>query len=134
MIDEVTYDKILAIRQEVMYPDKDLEFVKVENDGQGLHLGFYEEGEPVSIVSLFLKDRELQFRKLATLTSMQGQGYGTKLMKWILDYARDMKFERVWANARVDALDFYRQLGFEETDNRFSKNGYDYVVIEKKSL
>lgn len=132
MIDEVVYERILEIRRDVMYPEKDLEFVKLEDDDQGLHLGFHENEQPVCIVSLFLKGRELQFRKLATLVERQGQGYGTKVVKWILDYARDMKFDRVYANARVDVLDFYKKLGFVETEERFTKNGHDYIVIEKK--
>lgn len=131
MVEEVPYKDVLVIRQEVMYPDKDVDFVILPEDGDGIHVGYYEDGLAVSIVSLFLKDRELQFRKLATLTNLQGRGYGSKLLQWILDYAKDMKFDKVWCNARVDKLDFYKKFGFKETDQRFSKNGYDYVIIEK---
>lgn len=132
MIDEVAYQTILQIRRDVMYPDKDLDFVRLKEDADGLHLGFYEEGVPICIISLFLNGRELQFRKFATLVDYQHKGYGTKVLRWVLDYARDMKFDRVWANARVDAIDFYKKLGFQETEGRFSKHGHEFVVIEKR--
>lgn len=131
MIQEVPYKDVLVIRQEVMYPGKDLDFVTLDEDDLGLHIGFYEDDLAVSIVSLFLHGRELQFRKFATLVNLQGKGYGSKLMKWVLDYAKDMKFERVWCNARVDKLGFYEKFGFTETAEKFSKNGHDYVIIEK---
>jgi len=115
-----------------MYPDKDIDFVKLTDDNLGLHIGVYENEELVSVMSVFLHGRELQFRKLATRSDLQGKGYASALMQWLIDYANDMKFDRAWCNARTDATGFYKKFGYAETDERFSKNGYDYVIVEKK--
>lgn len=131
-IEEVEYQEILKLRQEVMYPDKDLDFVKLENDSKGLHLGIYDEGNLASIVSLFIEGRDIQFRKLATRPEFQCKGYASKLIKYILDYANEMEFNKVWANSRVNVYPFYEKLGFQKTANTFTKNGYDYVIIESK--
>lgn len=131
IITEAPYQDILILRQQVMYPDKDIEFVKLPDDSLGLHIGVYENEELVSVMSIFLHNREVQFRKLATRTDMQNKGYASALMKWLVDYANDMKFNRLWCNARIDATDFYKKFGYKETENRFSKNNYDYVVMEK---
>ena len=131
IINEVPYEEVLKLRQEVMYPDQDIEFVKLPGDEMGLHIGVYENDVLVSIMSIFLHGREVQFRKLATKQEEQGKGYASALMKWLIDYANDMKFDRLWCNARANAADFYKKFEYKETDNCFSKNGYDYMVMER---
>jgi len=131
MINEVPYDKVLEIRHKVMYPDREIESVILPDDDMGLHIGYYADGEPVSVFSIFLKDGDIQFRKFATLQNYQGKGYGSKLMQWLLDYVSDMQFKRVWCNARTGKTDFYKKFGFRETEEIFEKNGYEYVIMEK---
>lgn len=131
IISEAPYTDTLKMRQQVMYPDKDIEFVKLSDDDMGLHIGVYENEELVSVMSIFLHGREVQFRKLATRQDMQKKGYASALMKWLIDYANDMKFEKLWCNSRVDATDFYKKFDYKETSVRFTKNGYDYVVMER---
>lgn len=134
MIDEVPYEAVLEIRHKVMYPEKEKYFVKLPQDERGLHMGYYTDGKPVSIFSIFLENGEIQFRKFATLPEYQRKGYGTKLMEWLLDYVKDMKFERVWCNSRADKVDFYKKFGFVETAEKFEKDGYEYVIVEKKKI
>lgn len=134
MIKEVPYDQIIEIRHKVMYPDQNKDIVLLADDELGIHLGYHKLDEPVSIVSLFLEDGELQFRKLATLPEFQQNGYASMLIKWILDYAKDMQFSRVWCNSRVDKLDFYRKFGFEGTGETFKKDGFKFEVIEKRNF
>jgi len=131
IITEAPYQDVLQIRKEVMYPDRDIDFVKLPDDNLGLHIGVYEKDVLVSVMSVFLHGREVQFRKLATLQQEQGKGYASALMQWLIDYANDMKFDKLWCNARADAVEFYKKFGYRETDNRFSKHGYDYVIMER---
>ena len=114
-----------------MYPDKDIDFVKLPDDNLGLHIGVYEKDILVSVMSVFLHAREVQFRKLATKNEEQGKGFASALMQWLIDYANDMKFDKLWCNARTNATGFYTKFGYKETDNRFTKNGYEYVVMER---
>lgn len=132
MIAEASYDDVLRIRHEVMYPDKNADFVKLQNDGQGLHIGYFVDDIPVSVFSLFLENNKLQFRKFATLEQYQKKGYGTKLIEWLLDYASEMEFESLWCNSRYDKIDFYKKFGFVETDSVFEKGGIRYIILEKK--
>lgn len=130
MIGEVSYSDVLDIRQKVMYPQENREFCVLPDDEKGLHIGYYIDGIPVSVVSLFLENRELQFRKFATMIEYQNQGYGSKLMEWVLDYANDIQFSRVWCNARLNKTEFYKKFGFTETNMTFSKDGHDFVIVE----
>ena len=131
IITEAPYQEVLQLRQTVMYPNESIEFVKLPDDDKGLHIGAYEYEELISVMSLFLQDRAIQFRKLATRTDKQGTGYASGLMLWLIDYANDMKFEKIWCNARVGATGFYKKFGYQETGTSFQKNGYDYIVMEK---
>lgn len=130
-ITEADYNDVLAIRQEVMYPDKDIDFVKLPDDERGLHIGVFEENKLVSVMSIFMEGRDVQFRKLATRNDLQNKGYATALMKWLIDYAKDVKLNRLWCNSRIEAKGFYSKFGYKETDNTFSKDGYDFIVMEK---
>jgi len=132
IISEAPYQNVLNMRWQVMYPEKDTEFVKLPDDDMGIHVGVYENEELVSVMSIFLKGRDVQFRKLATRNDMQHKGYASALMQWLIDYANDMKFDRLWCNARTDATGFYKKFGYEETDERFTKNDYEYVIMEKR--
>lgn len=131
-INEAPYTDVLQMRQQVMYPGKDTDYVKLPDDDMGIHMGVYEGGEMIGCVSLFMHpERKVQFRKLAIRTDKQRQGYGSALLRWLIDYARDVKLNSLWCNARTDAAEFYKQEGFTETDNRFAReNGYTYVVME----
>lgn len=134
MIQEAPYNEVLKIRHEVMYPEKDIEYVKLPQDHLGLHMGYYSDGKLMSVVSLFLENRDLQFRKLATIESKQNKGFASEIIKWILDYAKDVKLNKVWCNARINSAPFYEKFGFVKTNNIFSKDGYDYVIMEKSNL
>lgn len=131
IITEAPYQEVLQLRQTVMYPNESIDFVKLPDDDKGLHIGAYEYEELISVMSVFLQDRAIQFRKLATRTDKQGIGYASGLMQWLIDYANDMKFEKIWCNARVEATEFYKKFGYKETGASFQKNGYDYIVMEK---
>lgn len=131
-IEEIDYNEILEIRREVMYPTEDIDFVKLENDLAGIHLGIYKDGVLASAVSIFIENRNIQFRKLATREQFQQKGYASALINYILSYAKEMKFNKVWANSRANIYPLYEKLGFEKTDNTFTKNGYNYVVVEYK--
>lgn len=124
---------VWPIRHQVMYPEMDFESIKLEEDFQGIHLALYHDGQPVSVVSLFERDRELQFRKFATVEDHQGKGYGSLLLQYILEYSEQNGFSKVWCNARKNAAGFYRKFGFVETDQEFFKDGHWFVIMEWRS-
>lgn len=134
-VNEADYNDVLQIRRDVMYPDKELEFVRLDDDDMGIHLGVFDDGHLMTVVSIFLdKERNLQFRKLATRTQAQGRGYASAMIKWIVAYVDEMKLNSLWCNARKEYVGFYKKFGFEETEQIFSRDGYDFVVMRKKTL
>jgi hypothetical protein len=71
-IREIQAADTYEIRHKVMWAHKPFDFVKIDEDTEGVHLGLFEAEKLVSIVSLFFKNKEIQFRKFATLRELQG--------------------------------------------------------------
>lgn len=119
------------LRHRVMWPEKSIDYVKLEDDKDGIHFGLFNDEKLVSVVSLFITGKEAQFRKFATDPEVQGSGYGTKLLQHMLIVAQQNKVNTIWCNARADKASFYKKFGIAETDQKFSKGGIDYVMMQK---
>lgn len=72
-IKETELSRVWKLRYEVMYPEKDIEYVKLEEDEKGIHLGLYADDKLMSVISLFTENDSIQFRKFATLAAEQGK-------------------------------------------------------------
>jgi GNAT superfamily N-acetyltransferase len=118
------------IRHQVMWPDQPFEFVKLEEDNLGIHFGVFEEDKLVSIVSCFMEEKEMQFRKLATLEDYQGKGIASHLLKYILEFAKEKGVEKVWCNARTNKKSFYERFGMIDTFKSFVKSGQEFTIME----
>ena len=123
----------LAIRQQVMWPNRDISYVKLPEDAQGLHYGLFVDEILISVVSLFDTKNGWQFRKFATLQEQQGKGYGSKLLSYVIAIAERANASSIYCNARVEKVNFYRGFGLETTTKTFVKGGVSYVVMEKRA-
>ncbi len=130
-IKQIEASETHAIRHRVMWPNKPFDYVKLPNDENGKHFGLFVNGELVSIISLFIDHNEAQFRKFATLNEYQGLGYGTILLKSIVDLVERDGFDKLWCNARVEKSKFYDRFGFKLTDRTYMKGGIEFVIMEK---
>lgn len=131
-IREVSLPVVWQMRHEIMYPTEALEVVKLEKDEEGIHRGLYEGDRLISVISVYLEGKDLQFRKFCTLVQEQGKGYGTQLLRYVFEeMAQEYQAERIWCNARTTAIAIYERFGMSRTDQTYSKLGHDFVVMEK---
>lgn len=130
-IQEIHYKETWDIRHKVMWPNQSIDYVKLSKDPTGLHLGLLVKGKIVSIISVFITGKEAQFRKFATLTEEQGNGYGSKLLEYLMNKLAQMQIMRVWCNARTDKTYFYERFGLTQTNEHFTKGGINYIIMEK---
>ena len=49
----------------------------------------------------------------------------------VIHMAKQEKHQRIWCNARVNKAKFYHKFGMKETETRFTKDGFDFVVMER---
>ena len=123
---------IWAMRQTVMYPQESLEFVKLPDDEAGLHWGVYVRDELVSVVSVFEQYGQVQFRKFATVAHLQGKGYGTALLQYVLEWAKRKGKKSIWCNARLSATGIYKKFGMQATGDTWQKYGLAFIKMEKQ--
>lgn len=130
-IKQITADQTWHLRHRVMYPNEPFESIKLPDDFEGVHFGLFKNNHLVTVVSLFIRNEEMQFRKLATEITEQENGYGTKLIFYILDYGMKIHVTRIWCNARVNKAYFYEKFGFRSTKKTYTQFGIKFVVMER---
>jgi GNAT superfamily N-acetyltransferase len=87
-IKEIDAEQTWQLRQQVMWPGKDISQVILTDDASGTHYGLFNEERLVSVISVFVSGEQLQFRKFATVAELQGNGFGTRLLEFVLTKAR----------------------------------------------
>lgn len=131
-IRQISAEACWPIRQEVMWPEKDIEFVKLEKDESGIHYGLFLNQKLSSIISLFIEGNEAQFRKFATLKEEQGRGLGSKLLGFLLVEIERYPVRRIYCNARIERSAFYESFGLKKTEVSFERAGRSYIIMEKQ--
>ncbi|MDC1162056.1 GNAT family N-acetyltransferase [Tenacibaculum sp.] len=129
-IKQITSSQTLLIRHKVMWPNKPIKYVELPNDENGRHFGLFVKGEITSVISVFTENDEAQFRKFATLIEFQGLGYGSILLKRLLDLLKEEGIRKIWCNARVEKSKFYERFNLKTTKEKFIKGGIKYVIME----
>ena len=120
------------MRQQIMYPAETLEFVKLEDDASGTHLGLYRDDRLLSVISLFERDGSVQFRKFATIVNEQGKGYGTRLLQYVMGWAIENESKIIWCNARLSAIGLYEKFGMQQTGDSWEKYGIEFIKMKKQ--
>lgn len=130
IIKNVPLQTIWEIRKEVMYPSFSLEEVKLIDDELGQHFGVYLNDEVLSIISIFIKNKELQFRKFATLEMHQRKGYGKQLLQYVFELAQDDNCNSIWCNARTTALGLYEKFGMKSFGETWIQDGHEFIKMK----
>ena len=130
-IEQIPPELTWRVRRQVLYPDQGFKNAILDTDEEGMHLGLFDQNQLVSVVSLFRQQRDMQLRKFATLTEHQKQGYGSELLNYVIEIAKSEAFVKLWCNARRNASGFYTKFDFRETEQKYHKDGHDFVIMEK---
>ncbi|WP_228028546.1 GNAT family N-acetyltransferase [Donghicola mangrovi] len=118
---EIDAETALPLRHRVLWPDHPVDFSRVPGDESALHLGAYEGGELVCVLSLFTEGTDIRLRKFATRPDRQNQGIGSALFSAALDRARASGARRLWLSARASASGFYARFGLEPFGDPYFK-------------
>ncbi len=130
-IEQITPQLTWPLRRDVLYPAAEITDMEMEADQEGIHFGAFANSELVGVISLFREGDDFQFRKFAVGPAFQNKGIGAALLNYIGVFATNDGGAKLWCNARLGATGFYKKNGFALTDQMFSKNGHDYVIMEK---
>lgn len=131
-IKDVFLEAVWQMRKDVMYPSFTIEQVKLKDDEEGLHLGLYNNSELISVISVFVRNDVMQFRKFATKEQYQNKGYGTLLLQHIMTMAVQEHCNVIWCNARTSAKKFYEKFGMCITGETWLQDGHEFIKMEKQ--
>ncbi|WP_232372995.1 GNAT family N-acetyltransferase [Pinibacter aurantiacus] len=134
LIKDAPLEDVLEMRREVMYPAFSIEQVRLKDDEEGDHLGLYVNGELIAVISVFVRNNIMQFRKFATKELYQGKGYGKQLLDYVMKLAKDRHCTSIWCNARVSAKKLYEKFGMQVTGNTWLQDGHEFIKMEKQLL
>jgi GNAT superfamily N-acetyltransferase len=123
----VDQDAVLVIRQQVLWPDKPVQFSRLEQDSNGIHFGAMFYDQLVGVISAFSVHDAIQFRKLAVLHAYQRQGVGRALIERVKQHARTIGASMIYCDSRATASAFYKRQGFTEEGAPFVKSGIPFV-------
>lgn len=126
----ITPEETYPLRHAVLWPDKPFEYVRIDNDADGLHYGAFEDDALIGVISLFVDmaaSTVARFRKFAVRPDWQHRGVGTQLLNGVITEARRRGVHVLWCDARLDAADFYRRFGMQPVGDQFFKGPVPYA-------
>jgi len=132
LIKDAPLEDVLEMRREVMYPAFSIEQVRLKDDEEGNHFGLYVDGELIAVISVFVRNNIMQFRKFATKEAYQGKGFGTQLLEYVMKLAKEQRCITIWCNARVSAKKFYEKFGMHVTGGTWLQDGHEFIKMEKQ--
>jgi len=89
-------------------------------DLQAIHILAQVQGQAIGTARL-LNDGSIG--RVAVLKAWRKQGVGYKMMRYLMDIAKQQHHSKIHLHAQIDALDFYQKLGFVATGNTFYEAG-----------
>lgn len=122
----------MPIRQKVLWPNKYMDFCKVEGDEIADHYGVYVDDLLVCVASIYITKNRARLRKFAILKEFQGKGIGTKLIHHILEKLKIEDIEYFWCDARKDAIGFYEKFEMKKIGDIFFKFEVSYYKMQVK--
>jgi len=132
LIQPITPAQTYALRHAVLWPEQPLDYVKLPDDDAGQHFGAFEDGQLVSVISLFVgPDGVARFRKFATDAAWQGRGIGSALLRHTIAAATAQGAPAIWCDARQNTLPFYERFGLQPEGEVFYKGPIPYVRLRR---
>lgn len=126
-VEPVTWQDNLDILRNIrttVFVNEQLVPIEEEWDGQdedALHVLALANGrKPVGTARLLASG---QIGRMAVLPEYRKQGIGSAMLIRLLEIASDNNIDNLFLNAQVDAIEFYKRLGFVEQGEIFMEAG-----------
>ncbi len=127
-IKEINVEKTYPLRIEILRNGipENYHFVG-DKHKETIHLGAFLDNKCIGIVTLIPNSHKTfpnvstyQLRGMAVDKSLQKQGIGKLLIDASFRFLKEgRKYEILWCNARIIAVEFYKKMGFSIKGNKF---------------
>lgn len=128
-IRKINWQQTLDIRHRVLWPNKSKAFCIVEGDETANHYGIYIENSIIGVASTYRNANFVRLRKFAIELKYQKHGYGSHLLRRIIELEKAQGSGVFWCDARQSAIGFYQQFGLRVEGDIFQKSGEPYIKM-----
>ena len=118
----------ISIRHAVLRQGKPIDACKIPQDNldSTFHFGLYYKNQLAGVCTLvadqsplFNDANQYRLRAMGVLEQYQGLHFGKQLLTYGVDFLKTKNTDRLWFNARILALNFYKNNGFNTIGNQF---------------
>lgn len=142
IIKKITAPETYSVRLPVLRKGKPVESCHFDGDNSAttIHFGLYLNQELVGIVSLFKKTNPLfseknqfQIRGMAVLENHRKKDFGKALLIHCEEECKNQDGDLIWFNARTEAVEFYKKMGYHKNGTPFEiPDVGEHVIMLKK--
>ncbi len=107
-------DPIFSLRKEIFvkeqgFPEnEEIDYV----DKFAVHIACYNSDEVIACGRIYIKEKIAHFCRICVKKSYRNIGIGTLLCRFMIEYAKQNKCEKIVLNSQLHAISFYEKLGF----------------------
>jgi len=122
LIKQIKSADTLTLRQQILLPNSDIKtcIFEGDDDKSTVHFAAIKAGTIVGILSIFQRSdpsisnkKGFQLRAMAVAAEERGKGLGLQLLSAAEKHAVNNNADYIWANAKSDAVEFYRKAGYQ---------------------
>lgn len=116
--DEVNKESIRLVREQVFIQEQHID-PEIEFDGldtQAVHVLVVDGEQPLGTGRILANGH---IGRIAIMQAARGQGLGVKVVRALVEYAKQQGYPTVDLGAQTHAVDFYRKLGFTPYGDEF---------------
>ncbi|RAK06520.1 hypothetical protein C8C77_12359 [Halanaerobium saccharolyticum] len=119
--DSKWYSQVVKLRYESFFKPLELpmDIMFDQNEENSIHLVCVNGKRLLGYGRLTISQEISQISQMVVNSSVRGNGIGTEIMKKIIDKAIQKNSEKIYLNARLNAIDFYRKFDFKTVGEVF---------------
>ena len=101
---------------------------------QTMYIVLYDDVLPVATVRLYpLSEKEMMLGRIVVLPEYRHQGLGGAAVRAAEDWARDLGYQKVILESRLNKTQFYEKLGYRADENRII-HGETFTCVYMEKL
>ncbi|MGA1821912.1 MAG: GNAT family N-acetyltransferase [Thermoplasmatota archaeon] len=122
-------EEVFQIRRIVFIEDQNVPY-DIEMDGLedvSDHIIMRFKGITIGCGRIRRTGNGVKLERVAVLEEYRRRGFGSILMRFMVDRALEMKSETIYLHSQVAAVDFYSRFGFKSRGRIFQEADIDHV-------
>ncbi len=140
---KINADDTFPLRHKILRPHQPISqsCFSGDFDETTAHFGAFQQSKIIGIISIYKTDTSSisdhdswQLRAMATEENSRGKGVGSKLLARAEKHSLENGAFCVWANARFEAIDFYKKSGYSIFGNEFNIDGIGLHYLVYKNV